>query len=138
MNTLSIESTRATARRRQRALAVLAATVAALLVWVVAVPLAGVDLTVRAGGAQQQVGPVAVGLTAALAGLAGWALLALLERLTRRARAVWTRIALVVLVVSLLGPLTRGVGAAATATLVALHLATAVVVPALRRTARAA
>ncbi|MGC3863660.1 DUF6069 family protein [Micromonospora chersina] len=125
------------ARRRDRALAVLAATAATLAVWTAAVPVAGVDLAVRNGGTEQSVTAAAVGVSTLLAGLAGWALLALLERFTARARVVWTGAAGLVLLLSLLGPLGGGVGAAATLTLVALHLAAAaVLVPLLRRTAR--
>ncbi|GHJ53801.1 hypothetical protein Nm8I071_31080 [Nonomuraea sp. TT08I-71] len=125
------------ARRRDRALAVLAATAATLAVWTASVPVAGVDLAVRSGGTEQSVTPAAVGVSTLLAGLAGWALLALLERFTARARAVWTGAAGLVLLLSLLGPVGGGVGAAATLTLVALHLAAgAVLVPLLRRTAR--
>ncbi|MET8908682.1 DUF6069 family protein [Micromonospora sp. NPDC004551] len=123
-------------RRRERALAVLAAAAATLTVWVAAVPVAGVDLVARNGGTEQSVTAVAVGVSTVLAGLAGWALLALLERFTTRARAVWTAAAGLVLLLSLLGPLGGGVGGAATLTLVALHLtAAAVLVPLLRRTA---
>ncbi|ATO13000.1 hypothetical protein CO540_03455 [Micromonospora sp. WMMA2032] len=125
------------ARRRDRLLTVLAATAATLLGWAVAVPLAGVELTARGGGgAAQRVTPVAVAVSTLLAGLAGWALLALLERLTARARPVWTVVAVLVLALSLLGPVGAGVGSAATVTLVSLHLvAAAVLVPGLRRTA---
>lgn len=125
------------ARRRDRALAVLAATVATLALWVVGVPVAGVDLVARNGGTQQTMNPAAVGISTVLAGLAGWALLALLERFTTRARAIWTGVAGLALLLSLLGPLSGGVGTAATSTLVAMHLlAAAVLIPLLRRTAR--
>ncbi|SBT41079.1 DUF6069 family protein [Micromonospora auratinigra] len=121
-------------RRYRRALTVLAATLATLAVWVVAVPLAGVDLVARSGATEQTVAPAAVGVATLLAGLAGWGLLALLERLTVRARPVWTGIALLVLLVSLLGPIGSGVGTAATVTLVGMHLvAAAVLVPLLPR-----
>lgn len=115
------------ARRRARALAVAAATAGALAVWLVAVPLAGVDLVARTGGTDQTVGPVPVAVTTVLVGLAAWALLALLERLTRRARPIWTGLALAVLLVSMLGPLTGGVGAAAKLSLATMHVAIAVV-----------
>ncbi|MEW2332639.1 DUF6069 family protein [Micromonospora chersina] len=136
--TVPARTTARPTRRRDRALAVLAATAATLAVWAAAVPVAGVDLAVRGGaGTEQSVTPAAVAVSTLLAGLAGWALLALLERFTARARAVWTGAAGLVLLLSLLGPLTGGVGAAATLTLVALHLAAAaVLVPLLRRTAR--
>lgn len=123
-------------RRRGRALAVLAATAATLLVWVLAVPLAGVDLAARPGGTEQTVTPVAVAVATLLAGLAAWGLLALLEKFTTRSRVVWTGVAVVVLLVSLAGPLGGGVGTAATVTLVAMHLVAAIVlVPLLLRTA---
>ncbi|MBB5114168.1 DUF6069 family protein [Micromonospora echinospora] len=123
-------------RRRVRLLTVLAATVATLLGWVIAVPLAGVELTARTGSDVQRVTPVAVAVSTLLAGLAGWALLALLERLTARARTVWTAVAALVLLVSLLGPLGGGVGRAATLTLVAFHLvAGTVLITGLRRAA---
>lgn len=99
------------ARRRDRLLTVLAATAATLLGWVVAVPLAGVELAARGGdGAAQRVTPVAVAVSTLLAGLAGWASLALLERLTARARPVWTVVAVLVLALSLLGPVARASG----------------------------
>ena len=124
------------ARRRDRLLTVLAATVATLLGWVVAVPLAGVALVARSGDGEQRVTPLAVTVSTLLAGLAGWALLALLERFTGRARTVWTAVAALVLLLSLLGPLGGGAGGPATVTLVVLHLvAGAVLVPGLRRTA---
>ncbi|SCG71043.1 DUF6069 family protein [Micromonospora inositola] len=125
------------ARRGARALAVLVATAAALAVWVVAVPLAGVDLAVRSGATEQPVGPGAVAVAALLAGLAAWALLAVLERFSRRARSIWTGVALAVLLASMLAPLGGGVGAAAKLTLALMHLAAALVIPGLRRTAAA-
>ncbi|MEU8316055.1 DUF6069 family protein [Micromonospora sp. NPDC048887] len=122
-------------RRRDRLLTVLAATAAALLGWVVAVPVAGVELIARSGSTDQRVTPVAVVVSTLLAGLAGWALLAVLERLTGRARSAWTVVAVLVLLVSLLGPLGGGVGGAAKLTLVALHLVVgAVLITGLRRT----
>jgi hypothetical protein len=123
-------------RRRTRALAVVAATAATFTVWSVAVPFAGVDLTVRAGSGVQPVGPVAVVVTTVLAGLAGWGLLAALERFVRPAVTVWTVVAVAVLVVSLAGPL-GATSAAGIGTLVAMHLAAgAVLIPILRNSSR--
>ncbi|MEU7714777.1 DUF6069 family protein [Micromonospora chalcea] len=133
--TIPTAATRPT-RRRVRLLTVLAATVATLLGWVIAVPLAGVELSARTGSDVQRVTPVAVAVSTLFAGLAGWALLALLERLTARARPVWTVVATLVLLVSLLGPLGGGVGRPATLTLVAFHLvAGTVLITGLRRAA---
>ncbi|WP_248958257.1 DUF6069 family protein [Sphaerisporangium perillae] len=129
-------------RRAIRALAVAGAAVAGLAVWAVADPVAGVDLAVRlngTAGAVDRVGPAAVVITSVLAGLAGWALLALLERLTRRGTSTWTVVALVVLVLSLAGPLASGVTAAAKIALLCMHLAVGAVLigvlPAARRRA---
>ena len=85
--------------------------------------LAGVSLRVQSGSSTQSVGAAAVVAVSVLAGLAGWALLAALQRLVGRPRRWWTSTALVVLALSLLGPLGQGVGTAATCTLVAMHLA---------------
>ena len=60
---------------------------------------------------------MAVALTSLTAGLAGWALLAVLERTVGRPARWWRAVALLVYVVSLLGPL------GATSTAVALALA---------------
>jgi hypothetical protein len=138
MNTMTTGSPAAAdaraGRRRGRALAVLGATAATLAVWVVAVPLAGVELLADTGGTEQRVSPVAVVVSTLLVSLAGWGLLALLERFTGRARAIWTAVAVAVLLASLQGPLTAAVGTAATVTLVAMHLvAAAVLIPLLVR-----
>ena len=121
---------------RTSALAVVAATVATLVVWAIARPLAGADLTVRtgAGSAAQHVGPTAVVVATVLAGLAGWALLALLQRFTSRARAIWITTALVVLVLSMAGPLGAGTTVTAAAILASMHLtAAAILIPGLAR-----
>jgi hypothetical protein len=127
-------------RRRTRVLAVVGAALATLAVWVVADPLAGVELTVRqgSGASLQEVGPAAVLLVTVLAGLAGWALLAFLERRSSQAGRTWTVIALVALVLSLTSPLLAGTTTASKAALAGMHLAAAaVLVPLLARSARA-
>lgn len=123
--------------RGLRALAVLGAAAAALAVWAVAVPLAGTQLTVHMNGTTQPVGPGTVVTTALLAGLGGWALLAALERIGRRPRRTWTVIAVVVLVLSLAGPVGDGAHPATTIALAVMHLAVgATLIPTLRRSAR--
>ncbi|MFC4117955.1 DUF6069 family protein [Nonomuraea zeae] len=117
---------------RRRLLTVIGTPVAALALWAVAVPVAGVTLTVQTGGTPQTTGPVAVMVASLLAGLAGWALLAVLERWTARPTRIWTIIALVVLALSLLGPIGSAVGTAATLVLLLMHLVVgAVLVPGL-------
>ncbi len=123
--------------RRTRALAVLGAAGAALGVWTLA-ELIGVDLAVqRRPGQLEAIGPAAVLLSSLIASLAGWASLAVLERFTARVRTAWTVLALLVLTLSLGGPLTGGITPGAKVALAGMHLAVAaVLIPALRRTAR--
>ncbi|MGP4102922.1 DUF6069 family protein [Nonomuraea sp. KM90] len=119
---------------RRLLLTVIGAPAAALAVWALAVPVAGTALTVRMGSGTPTVGPVSVVAASLLAGLASWALLAVLERFTSRPSRIWTIIALVVLALSLFGPLGIAVGIAATLGLVLLHLVVgAVLVPGLAR-----
>jgi hypothetical protein len=119
---------------RPAALAVAGAAGAAVLTWAVAVPLLGVDLRVGMAGAARAVGPGSVVAAAAAAGLLGWALLALLVRTVARAEAVWRAFAVVVLLLSLGGPVAMGVGTASVVVLLALHVVVALVlVPLLPR-----
>jgi hypothetical protein len=62
-----------------------------------------------------------VALASLLAGLAGAGLLALLERLTTNARRVWTIAAVVLLLISLAGPL-GGVKPSTVVALICLHV----------------
>jgi hypothetical protein len=119
-----------------RAATVLAGALAAVLVWILIVPVFGVDLVVATGGGTTRVSAVAVAGAALLAGAAGWALLATLERLTRSAVPAWTVVAAAVLVVSFAGPLAAG-SAVATASLIVLHVIVGTVVMlGMRRSAR--
>lgn len=121
----------------RRALTVAAATAAALVLWALAGPVVGVDLSVELDGAVQPVGPMAVAAAGLLAGLAAWGLLALLERLINRPGPIWTVTATVVLLLSLTGPLGSAVGTASLVTTAALHLVVgAVLIPGLGRSAR--
>ena len=107
--------------RRVRGLTILTATAAAVALWMVVDPLAGIELEASSGGSIRQVGPIAVMFAGVAAGVAGWALLALLERVSSNARAIWTIAASVVLALSLLGT-GSAVTTAATVGLVSLHL----------------
>jgi hypothetical protein len=119
---------------RPAALAVAGAAGAAVLTWAVAVPLLGVHLRVGMAGAARTVGPGSVVAAAAVAGVLGWALLALLVRTVARAEAVWRAVAVVVLLLSLGGPVAMGVGTASVVVLLALHVVVALVlVPLLPR-----
>ncbi|WP_035737061.1 DUF6069 family protein [Glycomyces arizonensis] len=119
--------------RIRRLLIVLGACAAALALWAVAVPVAGVDLAVDQGGTETAVGPGLVAASSLAAGLAGWALLAVLERSAARAGRIWTIIAVTVLAISALGPL-GAIGAAATSVLLGMHVVVAaVLIPGLAR-----
>ncbi len=113
------------------------AVVAPVLVWSAAVVLGDADLRVAIGADQVTVGLGAVVAAAAVAGVLGWALLAVLARGGRRGVTVWRTAAVVVLLLSLGGPLSSGSGTATVAVLVALHVAVAaVLVPLLPQAVR--
>jgi hypothetical protein len=104
MATETRRGTDAGVRRRGRALAVGAALVAAVLVWVVARTVFDLDLVVeQPGRPATEVGVDQVVVFSVVPGLVGWGLLAVLERFAAaRARAVWTAIASIVLLLSFL------------------------------------
>jgi hypothetical protein len=114
---------------------VLGATAAAVAIWIVAT-LAGAELTVSFGGQPiQKVTVVNVVVAALVGSLAGWGLLALLRRFTTNARAIWTVIAIVFLMLSLGSPLLATASAGTKVALVAMHLAVGtVMILGLRRT----
>lgn len=139
MSTISIphSDAGATRRRARRLLTLPAAAVAVVLVWLLADKVAGVDLHQPAFGsaapASLSAGFVAtVGLVAALL---GWASLAVFERFSGRARQLWLWTSLLVLLVSLAGPLSgQAISNGNRLALVAMHLAAAaVVIPLLYR-----
>lgn len=120
------QGTASPTRLRARLLAVGAAVLTGVVVWVIAVPLLDVTLTATRGGNDSQVnevGVVAIGVTGLVAGLAAWGLLALLEKFTAKARTVWTVIAGIVLLLSLAGPLSGGTSTGAKVALLAMHVA---------------
>lgn len=118
-----------------RTIAVLSATAAALAVWTLASRVLGVDLQVqRQPGQLEAVGADEVLLSSLVVSLAGWASLALLERFTTRACRVWTVLALLMLTLSMAGPLAGGATTAVKVALALMHLTVAaVLIPALRR-----
>jgi hypothetical protein len=116
-------NTTSSLQRSSRPLGMVAAPLVALLVWPAADPLAGIDLAVRRAGDVQTLGPVDVIIGALAAGLAAWGLRAVLDRVGDRGRAVWTAVAVTVLLVSLVGPLTGATTLAATIVLECMHIA---------------
>ncbi|MFC5185306.1 DUF6069 family protein [Actinomadura harenae] len=112
---------------KQPLLTIAGATAAALAVWTVAVPVAGVDLTVRMGDGTGTVGPLMIVLTSVLAGLSGWILLAILRRRTPRAERAWPFVAPGVLIASFTGPSSNAVGASSTVVLILLHVVVGII-----------
>jgi Family of unknown function (DUF6069) len=111
---------------RTRVLGVLGATLAAAAVWVVAVPLLGVHLMTRFGYQDAQDVGLGLVLAASFVGsLAGLGLLVLLEKVTSRAVAIWTAVAVLVLVASLSLPLVAGTTTPAKGALALMHVAVA-------------
>jgi len=121
--------------RRNRILGVAGATLAAVAIWAIEVPLLGIRLRTQYGNAApQSVGIDSVVLSSLAASLVGWGLLAILERRFARARAIWTGIAIAVLLASLSVPLSAGTTTTAKVSLAMMHLAVAaVLIPTLRR-----
>lgn len=104
------------------------ATLGALAVWAIAVPVLGGPLTVAFGpDPAQVVTPGAVAATAAGAGLLGWGLLAALSRAFTKGPGLWKAVAFTVLFLSLTGPLTAGTTVGVKVALVLMHLVVAVV-----------
>jgi hypothetical protein len=120
---------------RNRIFGVAGATLAAVAVWAIEVPLLGIRLQTQFGNsAPQGVGIEAVVVSSLAGSLAGWGLLAILERRSARARAIWTGIAVAVLLASFSLPLSAGTTTATKVGLAMMHLAVAaVLIPTLRR-----
>lgn len=121
-----------------RAASVGAAVVVALVHWFAIELFGGLDLRVGSGASARVLDAPRIAGSALVAAAAGWGLLALMERrLGRSARTfrAWRRVAVVVAVLSLLGPLTADAAWEVRGSLVALHatVATAFVVAMSRR-----
>lgn len=137
---MSTTSTTAPVRVEGRSrLAVVGITVvAALAVWALLAPVAGIELEAQQGS-RIQVGPGSVLFASAAMAFAGWGLLAILERRTLNARKAWTVVAVIACLTSLSSPLSSGIGVGAKLGLASLHLVVgATVVVGLRRTALSA
>ncbi|MFG1819840.1 DUF6069 family protein [Kribbella sp. NPDC049174] len=113
--------------------------VAALAVWALLAPVAGVELAAMQGSRRIDVGAGSVLFASTAMAFAGWALLAILERRTLNARTVWTILATAACILSLGSPLVGGIGVGAKLGLASLHLIVgAAVILGLRRTALSA
>ena len=109
---------------RDRTLVVVAAAIGGLIVWAVARLIIGEDMTATAAGADSPttIGPASVIIATLVGGLIGWGLLALLERYTVRAGRIWLIVAVIVLLLSLAGPLSQANGTGTTIALLTMHI----------------
>jgi hypothetical protein len=119
-------------RRLRRALGIVVTVLVALATWTVG-HLAGADYWITDSMGSVRIDPVVVTQVTVVVGLAAWAVLALLERTTRHATAIWTALALVVLVASYVPVFLVEATTATRVALLAVHTAVVVLVPALRR-----
>ncbi|AXB42965.1 DUF6069 family protein [Amycolatopsis albispora] len=134
MTTSAAQETPAGSKALTRVGGIVGAAVAVSLIWTLAVPVLGVDLTVTSIGATapQTVDLVTILIATVAVSLVGWGLLALLER--RGKGRIWTFVAAGVMVLSLASPLLATGPLDARLTLALLHIVVgAVVIPAFRR-----
>ncbi|GAB3935266.1 DUF6069 family protein [Micromonospora vulcania] len=128
----SVTTTTTTSSLRRRALGVVAAVLASLVIWGIG-EVAGVDYTVQSPGQPALViGPSQIiGITLGAA-LLGWAALAVLERVARRtATAIWISLAVLVTLLSFVPLVGTEATTGARLALGAMHVAVAVALIAL-------
>lgn len=123
-------------RAGSRALVVVGAVLATVLVWVLGEPLLGHDLVVVSPGRPaMDLGLAEITFVAAASSLVGWAALAVLERITARAVLIWTIAALMILAVSFVPFAGVETSTGSKVVLALTHVAVAaVLIPGLRRT----
>ncbi|WP_051476856.1 DUF6069 family protein [Arthrobacter sp. Br18] len=101
---------------------ILLAAAAALAIWLVAVPIAGIQLTVGIGAGQPiNITPAPILIASTASGLVAWALLVVLSRFLARGYTVWMIMAAVVLILSVSGPITAEATTATRVVLVLMH-----------------
>jgi hypothetical protein len=126
----------------RRLIAVIAAVLVNVAIWVAVEVVGGVDLKQPGFGDRPatDLGGLQVALSTAVATLLGWALLVILERVNRRrAGTIWTVVAVAFTLLSIGSPLAgTGITTGNRLTLVAMHVAAALTfIPLVRRTVRA-
>lgn len=119
---------------QMRAMTIVDAIVVNVIILIVGRVVNGEFPIATVGSDDQTIGFAQVIVVTVLVGLVAWGSLALLERMTSRAKAVWTAIALIVFVLSLLGPLGSGVNTSSKVVLACMHVgAAATIIPLMRR-----
>lgn len=124
---------RAAVRRRGRALGIVATLVVTLAVWLLG-HLAGADYWITDSQGTVRIDALVTTEVTVVLGLVGWGVLALLERLTRYGTTIWSVLAAVVVVASMIPIVLVEATTATRVALAAVHLAVgAVLVPAFVR-----
>jgi hypothetical protein len=124
---------RASVRRRRRALGIVATLVVTLAVWLLG-RLVGADYWITDAQGTVQISALVTTQVTLVVSLFGWGVLALLERLTRHGTTIWTVLAAVVVVASMIPIVLVEATTPTRWALGAVHLAVgAVLVPALVR-----
>ena len=122
----------AASRRVRRALGLVVTLLIALATWTVG-SLAGADYWITDSMGSVRIDLVVVTQVTLVVGLVGWATLALLERVTSRGTAIWTVLALVVLVASYIPVFLVEATTSTRIALLAVHTAVGVLIAAFRR-----
>ncbi len=145
MNTSPIEPATQSARKRsqliwqRREVAIVAAVVVNLIILGIGRLAKGELPVAKINGDPQTINVAMVIGVTALVGIIAWGLLAILERMMphARARTIWTVVALVVFLLSLLGPLGSAENTSSKIVLACMHIgAAATIIPLLRRSRR--
>lgn len=110
--------------RLRRLAAIAAAALLPLLVWVIAVPVAGIELVAGSGAAARPVGPASIVAAALIPGFAAWGVLALLERFAPHSGRIFAIVGWAVLLLSLLGPSLTGATGTVLVVLLVMHVVT--------------
>jgi hypothetical protein len=119
-----------------RAMAIVDAIILNVIILIVGRLATGDWPVATVGDDDQTIGFIPVILVTLIVGLVAWGLLALLERATGNAKTIWTAIAVVVFLLSLLGPLGSGDGTSSKVVLALMHIGAATtIIPLMRRSA---
>ncbi|THA30061.1 hypothetical protein E6R18_21640 [Streptomyces sp. A1277] len=134
-NTATASPTRQQARGR--IVYPLVATVATVIVWLIAHATLDDGLRAASGDDVQEIGLPMVIVVTLLVGFAALGVVTLLDRKSPKARTLWTVISSVVFLLSLLGPAGSGEGGGSKVALLCMHVVVALVlIPGFARTAR--
>lgn len=122
--------------RQQRSMAIAVAIIVNFVILMIARVVNGGYPVATVSGDDQTIGIVSTIVVTAIVGLLAWGLLELLERRSGRAAATWPVIAVIVFLVSLLGPISSAVDTSSKLALIYLHIgAAATIIPLMGRTA---